>query len=51
MPARDSLSLRRFLDQHEPGVKMKSWMSCNSCHEESEVEIPMGASFFWPDTE
>ena len=51
MPARDSLALRRFLDKHEPGVVMKSWMSCNSCHEESEVGIPMGASFFWPDTE
>lgn len=51
LPARDSLALRRFLDRHEPGVDMKAWMSCTSCHEESEVTLPMGASFFWPDTE
>jgi hypothetical protein len=51
LPARDSLSLRRFLDKNEPGIVMKSWMSCPSCHEQSEVGLPMGASFFWPDTE
>ena len=51
IPARDSLALRRFLDKHEPGIIMKSWMSCPHCHEQSEVGLPMGASFFWPDTE
>lgn len=51
LPARDSLALRRFLDKHEPGIIMKSWMSCTHCHEQSEVGLPMGASFFWPDTE
>lgn len=51
LPARDSLALRRFLDKNEPGIIMKSWMNCPSCHEESEVGLPMGASFFWPDTE
>jgi hypothetical protein len=50
MPARDSLSLRRFLEVNEPGVDMKAWLSCNSCHEESEVNLPMGATFFWPDS-
>lgn len=49
MPARDSLALRRFLDKNEPGIDMKVWLNCNSCHEESEVSLPMGASFFWPD--
>lgn len=51
LPARDSLSLRRFLDKHEPGIIMKSWMNCPHCHEQSEVALPMGAAFFWPDTE
>ena len=51
LPARDSLSLRKFLDKHEPGIIMKSWMNCPHCHEQSEVGLPMGASFFWPDTE
>jgi hypothetical protein len=51
LPARDSLALRRFLDKHEPGIIMKSWMGCPHCHEQSEVGLPMGAAFFWPDTE
>lgn len=49
MPVRDSLALRKFLDNHEPGVDMKSHMTCTHCHEESEVDLPIGASFFWPD--
>jgi len=49
MPARDSLALRRFLDDYEPGVDMKSHMTCTHCHEESEVDLPIGATFFWPD--
>jgi hypothetical protein len=28
---------------------MKSHMSCTHCHEESEVDLPIGATFFWPD--
>ena len=51
MPARDSLHFRRFIDKNEPGIDMKSWMDCPSCLEHSEVRLPMGASFFWPDTD
>ena len=51
MPARDSLELRRHIDKHEPGIDMKSWMDCPACLESSEVRLPMGASFFWPDAE
>jgi hypothetical protein len=49
MPAKDSRSLRKFMDDNEPGVEMKSWMTCESCYEQSEVSLPIGASFFWPD--
>lgn len=49
MPARDSLSLRKFMDTNEPGIDMKSWMDCPSCNESSEVRLPLGVSFFWPD--
>ena len=49
IPARDSLALRRFLDKNEPGIDMKSWLTCDHCHEESEVSLPMGTTFFWPD--
>lgn len=51
MPARDSLDLRRHIDNNEPGVEMKSWMDCPSCLEHSEVRLPIGASFFWPDSD
>ena len=47
---RDSLSLRKFLDNQEPGVEMKSMLRCNNCFEESEVDLPIGTSFFWPDS-
>ena len=51
MPARDSLFLRKHIDNNEPGIDMTAWMDCPSCLEHSEVRLPMGASFFWPDTE
>ena len=51
MPARDSLTLRKFMDKNEPGIQMKAWMDCPHCDESSEVNLPLGASFFWPDTE
>ena len=51
MPARDSLALRKYIDRNEPGIEMKSWYDCPACMESSEVRLPMGASFFWPDTE
>ena len=51
MPARDSLALRKHIDNNEPGIEMKSWMVCDSCDEHSEVSLPLGANFFWPDTE
>ena len=50
MPARDSLYLRKYIDKHEPGIEMKSWMDCTACFETSEVRLPLGATFFWPDT-
>jgi len=50
MPARDSLALRNYLDESEPGMDMKSWMDCPHCSESSEVSLPLGATFFWPDS-
>ncbi len=51
MPARDSLSLRKYMDKNEPGIEMKAWLECEECDEHSEVTLPLGANFFWPDTE
>ena len=50
MPALDSRKLRTYIDNHEPGVSMATWMSCPHCGENEEVSLPMGASFFWPAT-
>lgn len=49
MPARDSMSLRKFIDANEPGIDMKGDFDCPSCSEINEVRVPLGASFFWPD--
>ena len=51
LPARDSLFLRKHIDKNEPGIEMKAWMDCPHCLETSEVRLPMGATFFWPDAE
>lgn len=51
MPARDSMELRRYIDKHEPGIDMKGFIDCNACGESSEVRMPLGASFFWPDAD
>ena len=51
MPAKDSRALRAFMDKAEPGIDMKAWMDCPHCLETSEVRLPLGASFFWPDAD
>ena len=51
MPTSVSRSLRKAMDAHEPGIEMKQYITCPSCMEESEVNMPLGASFFWPDAE
>lgn len=51
MPAKDSRALRNYMDEIEPGIEMKAWMDCPNCLETSEVRLPLGASFFWPDAD
>ena len=51
MPARDSMELRKYIDKHEPGIDMKGFIDCSACGESSEVRMPLGASFFWPDAD
>ncbi len=50
MPARDSLALRKFLDNNEPGIDMTVNMKCPHCFEESEIKLPIGINFFWPNS-
>jgi hypothetical protein len=51
MPARDSMALRQYIDKNEPGIDMKQFIACDACGEHSEVRMPLGAGFFWPDAE
>lgn len=51
MPVRDSRALRKYMDDNNPDIIMKQDYSCPKCGYEGEVDIPIGTSFFWPDTE
>lgn len=48
MPARDSLELRKYIDKHEPGVKMEVDFQCDNCSHADTIALPMDVSFFWP---
>jgi hypothetical protein len=48
MPARDSLTLRNYIKDHEPGIEMRQETSCPSCDHEEEVQMPLGVNFLWP---
>lgn len=48
LPAYDSRSFRQFVEEHEPGLEMLGMFTCPHCGESAEVDVPFGASFFWP---
>lgn len=48
MPARDSLALRNYIRNNEPGIVMKQELSCPSCGHSEETSMPIGISFLWP---
>lgn len=49
MRAGDSKALRRYMDEHEPGIIMRQEMNCPACGNEEEVGMPLGPQFFWPE--
>ncbi len=49
MPARDSLALRTYIRNHEPGIIMKQDVTCDKCGHVEEVNIPLGVNFLWPN--
>jgi len=48
MPARDSRALRTYISDSSPGIDMTTWMKCPHCTETSQVNLPIGINFFWP---
>lgn len=48
MPARDSLALRNYIRDNEPGIRMRQDTVCPSCGHSEEVSMPMGVTFLWP---
>ena len=50
MPAQDSLALRNYMREHEPGVTMKQEVVCPACGNTEEVNMPLGINFLWPSS-
>lgn len=48
MPARDSLALRTYIRENEPGILMKQDVTCGNCGRTEEVSMPLGVKFLWP---
>ena len=48
MPARDSLMLRNYIRENEPGLIMRQEIACKACGHVDEVSMPISTSFLWP---
>lgn len=48
MHARDSLELRKYMKENEPGIIMKQETTCEACGHSEEVSMPLGVTFLWP---
>ena len=51
MPARDSLALRNYIRDSEPGISMKQEVTCAACGHVESVSMPIGISFLWPSAQ
>ena len=50
MPSRDSRQLRMAYRLAAPNVDLIQNFECSECGHEAEMEVPLSADFFWPDT-
>lgn len=48
MPTRDSAEITKFFKEHEPGIEMKTTITCKNCDAEKEIDVPLNANFFRP---
>jgi len=49
LTARDSLALRKHMKDNNPDVDMTFNFTCSECSLERRLDMPIGASFLWPD--
>ena len=49
LSAKDSLALRKHIKEHNPDVDMTFDFKCSECDLERRLDMPIGASFLWPD--
>ena len=49
LSARDSLALRKHIRENNPDVDMSFNFTCSECAFERRLDVPIGASFLWPD--
>ena len=49
MKALDIRALRKYINDIEPEVDMKQKVMCSHCDNESEVSVPLGVAFWWPE--
>jgi hypothetical protein len=49
LSAKDSLALRKHMREHNPDIDMSFDFKCDECTYERRSDVPIGASFLWPD--
>jgi len=47
----DSRALREYIRENTPDIDMRFDFKCTNCELERRMDVPMGASFLWPDIE
>ena len=50
IPSRDSRHLRLAYKSAAPNVDLSQNFDCDACDYSAEMEVPLGAEFFWPDS-
>ena len=48
MPAQDSRKLRLIYGMIAPNIDMTQEFECDKCGHNADLEVPLGANFFWP---
>lgn len=51
LTAKDSLAIRRDIKENSPDVDMGCNFTCSECSHEWRMDVPIGATFLWPDAD